>query len=140
MSRKIYPEIKEKVRLRSRYLCEYCHANERRQCVEFTIDHIYPDGGDDLDNLALACFHCNRRKSDKTEVFDSSTGRYIRLFHPRVDKWRDHFEWSEDGILIIPKSPIGSATSDLLNLNRPRILRIREADVSVDRHPPLDDR
>lgn len=139
MSRKIHPAIREKVRLRSRYLCEYCHANERRQCVEFTVDHINHHGGDGLDNLALACFHCNRRKSDKTEVFDDSTGRSIRLFNPRGDRWRDHFAWSEDGILIVAKSFIGSATINFLDLNRPRILRIRAADISVGQHPLDED-
>lgn len=98
-----------------------------------------PGQGDGLDNLALACFHCNRRKSDKTDVFDESTGKSIRLFNPRLDKWSDHFEWSEYGILIVPKSQIGRATTDLLNHNRPRILRIREADISAARHPPVED-
>lgn len=140
MSRKLRPEIREYVRLRSVYLCEYCHANETRQCVEFTIDHIRPDQGDDLENLALACFHCNRRKSDKTEVFIESTGQNIPLFDPRIDKWRDHFEWSDDGLWIVAKTPQAAVTIDLLELNRPRILRIREADIAVDRHPPMSDR
>lgn len=140
MSRKLNSEIREYVRSRSGNLCEYCHANENRQCVEFTIDHIRPNQGDDPENLALACFHCNRRKSDKTEVFIESTGQNIPLFNPRTDKWRDHFEWSHDGLRIVAKTQAAAVTRDLLELNRPRILRIREADIAIDRHPPIIDR
>jgi 5-methylcytosine-specific restriction endonuclease McrA len=46
-------------------LCEYCHASEAWQYVEFTMEHLVPiaAGGETaLDNLALACFSCNRRK------------------------------------------------------------------------------
>ncbi|WP_150111544.1 HNH endonuclease [Oscillatoria nigro-viridis] len=27
----------------------------------------------DIDNLALACFHCNRNKSDKTRAIDAQS-------------------------------------------------------------------
>ena len=140
MPRKLHPKIREEVRLRARNLCEYCHTDERWQCVEFTIDHIDPGAGDNIDNLALACFHCNRRKSDETEFVDAATGEVTTLFNPRSSQWSDHFEWSDDGILIVPKTQIGRVTLELLDLNRTRILRIREADALVGRHPPVEDR
>lgn len=67
-------------------------------------------------------------------------GQNIPLFDPRIDKWRDHFEWSDDGLRIVAKTPQAAVTLDLLELNRPRILRIREADIAIDRHPPMSDR
>ena len=78
--RKIPEEIQDKVRKRANYLCEYCHASEKWQYVRFTIDHVIPltlGGSDTLDNLALACFHCNRRKSDKLNVLDPQTGEEV---------------------------------------------------------------
>ena len=45
------------VRERAQLRCEYCHADERWQCIRFTIDHVLPQsagGSDDADNLALA--------------------------------------------------------------------------------------
>jgi 5-methylcytosine-specific restriction endonuclease McrA len=66
MSRsKISEAIQDQLRQRARYLCEFCHTDERWQYVKFTVDHLTPlslAGDDDPDNLALACFHCNRRK------------------------------------------------------------------------------
>ncbi|MDQ3712415.1 MAG: HNH endonuclease [Acidobacteriota bacterium] len=138
MARRISADVREKVRQRATFLCEYCHTNERWQYVRFTIDHIIPNGDDSIENLALACFHCNRRKSNKTEILDTKTNEIISLFNPREHFWNEHFIWSNK-ILIVPKTTIGRVTIELLKLNRERILRIREADVVVNRHPPPKD-
>ena len=142
MPRKIPAGLQEQVRRRANYLCEYCHTNERWQYVRFTIDHLIAEskgGLTILANLVLACFHCNRRKSDKLMAVDKQTGREVFLFNPRQDEWADHFIWSADGLRIIPRTAIGRATIDLLDLNRERVVRIRAADLSVNRHPPADD-
>ena len=139
MSRKFSPEIQEKVRHRADYLCEYCHTNERWQYVHFTIDHVLPNDDNALENLALACFHCNRRKSDKINILDEASNEIISIFNPRFHSWREHFEWSADKISILPKTKIGEVTLELLQLNRTRILLIRQADVAVNRHPPEND-
>jgi hypothetical protein len=47
------------------------------------------------------------------------------LFHPRQDDWDVHFEW--EGSYIRGKTPIGRATVDLLQMNMPEALEIREA-------------
>ncbi len=142
MPRKIPPLVREQVRQRAASLCEYCHTDEHWQLVPFTVDHILStsEGGDDtLENLALACFHCNRHKSDKHSVFDADTQKEIPLFNPRQMLWAEHFIWSADGLRILPQSEIGSATIELLKLNRERVLRIRQDDVLVNRHPPPAD-
>ena len=38
--RRVALELREAVRERASGLCEYCHASERWQYVEFTVDHI----------------------------------------------------------------------------------------------------
>jgi HNH endonuclease len=139
MARKIASEIRETVRRRANFLCEYCHTNERWQYVRFTVDHIVPNDENSLENLALACFHCNRRKSNKTESIDPETGESIEIFNPRKHLWGTHFSWSADGLRVIPLTSIGRATTALLELNRERILLIRQADVAVNRHPPTED-
>ncbi len=138
MSRKIPEDVREQVRRRARFLCEYCHTNERWQYVRYTVDHIVPNDNDSLENLALACFHCNRRKSNKISVYDEQCGKEIPLFNPRTDTWKDHFAWSDDKITIIAKTET-KLTIDLLELNRERIMQIRLADVAVKRHPPDED-
>ncbi len=126
----------KKVRQRAKSLCEYCRSNERWQLVPFTIDHIIPiskQGTNELENLALACFHCNRYKSN----FEFIDG--IPIFNPRKMIWNEHFFWSEDFLIILPKTETGQVTIELLKLNRPRILQIRQDDILVNRHPPEDD-
>jgi hypothetical protein len=134
--------VQELVRSRANQLCEYCHTNERWQYVRFTIDHLSPvveSGGDEPDNLALACFHCNRRKSNRQVAIDPVTGHEVALFNPRQQHWAEHFLWSADGLHILALTAVGRATVELLELNRARVLRIRAADVRVDRHPPVAD-
>jgi hypothetical protein len=140
--RKMSPEIQRLVRQRANHLCEYCHTSERWQYVRFTIDHVLPlaqGGTDDPDNLALACFHCNRRKADKLTALDPDSGKEVFLFNPRQDVWSEHFIWSSNGLFIIGLTPTGRATVKNLETNRERIVNIRAADRAVGRHPPSGD-
>ena len=100
---------------------------------------ISQGGSDDVENLALACFQCNLWKSAHVTAVDPETQRESALFHPRRHTWDEHFIWSSDGRLIIPKTAIGRATVTLLKMNRRRAVEIRAADVLIGRHPPIDD-
>ena len=142
MPHKISLLIREQVRQRAAFLCEYCHTDEHWQLVPFTVDHILPTsegGSDTLENLALACFHCNRYKSDKQTVVDAITEKEILLFNPRQMRWEEHFIWSADGLRVLPRSEIGRVTIEQLKLNRDRVLRIRQDDIAINRHPPSAD-
>ncbi|MEB3291631.1 MAG: HNH endonuclease signature motif containing protein [Synechococcales bacterium] len=66
--------IRQLVRQRAQFLCEYCHSPEAISPDRFTLDHIQPrskDGTDDLNNLALCCHRCNERRSISSERFHS---------------------------------------------------------------------
>lgn len=143
MGRSQIPEvIQAQARTRAKGLCEYCHAVEKWQYVCFTIDHVIPlqrGGSNDLDNLALACFHCNRQKSAYISGFDPVSTRETRLFNPRQDIWSDHFVWDVDAITLVGLTDIGRATIAKLVMNRERVLLIREADREIGRHPPNGD-
>lgn len=67
------------------------------------------------------------------------TGRAIRLFHPRKDRWRDHFAWSPDFASIEGLTEIGRATVEALKLNREGLVNIRRALLLVGAHPPPGD-
>lgn len=134
--------VQRHVRERAGDLCEYCHTTERWQYVRFTIDHIiaiWHGGGDESENLALACFHCNRKKSNLLTAIDPATDEVAPIFNPRQHHWSDHFIWSPDQLRIIGLTPIGRATVAQLQLNRPRVLDIRAADRAIGRHPPQVD-
>jgi hypothetical protein len=96
-------------------------------------------GANNIDNLALACFHCNRQKSDKVTVFDEKSKTEIPLFNPRIDGWEENFIWSKDALYIIGITSKGRITVLTLNLNRKRIINIRDADKEIGRHPPEND-
>ena len=141
-NRYISESTQNQVRQRAKFLCEYCHASEQWQYVSFTVDHVIPltkGGANSIDNLALACFHCNRQKSDKLKAFDEQSLSEVPLFNPRTDSWREHFIWSTDTLLIIGLTPTGRATVVALAFNRARIINIRAADREIGRHPPPDD-
>lgn len=107
------------------------------------MEHLVPiaAGGETaLDNLALACFSCNRRKWDRQSGADPLAGGDHRLFNPRSDAWNDHFAWSVDGLEILAATAIGRATVNALELNRERLKKIRAADAALGRHPPTGDR
>lgn len=139
---KLSEMIRAQVRQRAKFLCEFCHACEQWQYVKFTVDHSMPlslGGDDDLENLTLACFHCNRRKTNRIMAVDPASGMEVPLFNPRQDRWIDHFIWSKDARSMAGLTAIGRATVIALDLNRDRVMVIRGADWEVDRHPPVGD-
>lgn len=77
--RKLSNELRERVRQRAQYLCEYCHTNELWQYVPFTIDHVLPiaEGGENTqENLALALLALNRERIVQIRRADIEVGRH----------------------------------------------------------------
>ena len=114
---------------RARGRCEYCHLPTRGQVATFPIDYVTPrtaGGTDSLDNIALACPHCNARKWAFTDGTDRETAELVRLFNPRTDNWPEHFRWSaaEWGTLV-GLTPNGRATIDRLQMNAPDLVAVR---------------
>lgn len=119
--------------------CEYCGSQESLSTETFPIDHILPlaaGGLTTLENLALACFGCNSRKLAQTHGLDSKTGRRVRLFHPRRQKWLRHFTWGDDGTWIVGRTTTGRATVEALQMNRPAMVRLRGYWRKLSLHPP----
>jgi hypothetical protein len=128
--------LRKSIIKRAENCCEYCHLSQKGQEATFHIDHVIPfvsEGETTFENLALACVSCSLRKGAKRIVVDSETMKEVRLFNPRTDNWKDHFQWS--GIILIGTTPIGRATIETLDLNRRLILAIREEEILLGRHP-----
>ena len=73
------------------------------------------------------CTLWNRHKGSDLASIDSETGAMSRLFHPRRDRWDEHFEMR--GPLIVARTGVGRATVRLLQLNLPQ--RIKEREVMI---------
>jgi hypothetical protein len=54
---------------------------------------------------------------------DPATGELVRLFHPRRDQWNQHF--ARKGAEIVGLTPVGRATTKLLNMNAARRVQLR---------------
>jgi len=93
-------------------------------------------GSSDEENLTLACPLCNGHKADKIDAIDPQTQQIVALFHPRMDNWSDHFEWTEEFTIILGKTPIGRATVDALAVNQPDMVITRRLWVIAGWHPP----
>lgn len=128
----------EQVWQRAGFTCEYCQMPQQYDLLTFQIDHIIArkhHGADELVNLALACFACNNHKGPNIAGMDSETREVVRLFHPRQDIWEDHFEWN--GAMLLGRTPIGRATIDVLGINLPHRVRLRQMLIVEGSFPPM---
>jgi hypothetical protein len=107
----------------------------------FSAEHIEPrseGGATSLRNLAWACQGCNNHKYNRRSARDPVTGEAMPLFHPRTQRWAEHFAWNEDGTLIFGLSPSGRATVEALHLNREGLINLRRILFAAGEHPPLE--
>jgi 5-methylcytosine-specific restriction endonuclease McrA len=72
-------------------------------------------GATEADNLALSCALCNRYKGSDLASLDPRTGEIVPLFHPRRQRWTDHFEL--EGGRLMARTAVGRVTLRLLQLN-----------------------
>ncbi len=127
------------VRQRAAGRCEYCLVHEDDPLLPHEPDHIIAEqhgGATEADNLAYACFQCNRAKGPNIASLDSETGDIVPLFHPRRERWDRHFRL--DGVRILPLTPTGRATVALLHFNSPERLQVRLTLQAVGRYPLED--
>lgn len=123
----------------AQYRCGYCLTQEWVVGAPMEIDHIIPEalGGQTiLENLWLACPLCNNHKNDKIAAIDPMSNKLVRLYNPRLQRWTEHFKWSEQGDMIVGLTESGRVTVITLQLNRPSLVSARQAWVSVGWHPP----
>jgi hypothetical protein len=124
--------LRQSVRTRASYLCEYCRLPQEFSELRFHIEHIIPcqhGGGDEPDNLALACPDCNLYKGPNLAGIDPQTGQIVSLFHSRRDTWSEHFAY--EGLDIVGTTAAGRTTALLLKMNDPDRKRVRELIASI---------
>jgi hypothetical protein len=116
-------KYRAEVAARASYRCEYCLIREQDTGFPHQLDHIISrkhGGLSTPENLALACIICNRYKGTDIGSLDLKSGELVRLFHPRRDRWKDHFQVV--GVTIEPLTDVGRVTAALLRLNAPERL------------------
>ena len=119
--------------------CSYCQTSELIVGAAFTVDHILPEalgGLTVLENLSLACWPYNLRKGKRIAAIDPASKERVRLFHPILERWNEHFRWDADGLLIVGLTPSGRATVYALNMNDRERINSRRLWIDAGWHPP----
>lgn len=112
---------------RANGLCEYCHKPQVSYFAH-EVDHVIAQkhGGETvMENLAFACFECNRHKGSDIASLDPASGKLTLLFNPRNQSWHDHFYFDQGR--IEPLTAHGRVTVFLLQLNQEERLTERIA-------------
>lgn len=102
----ITDKIRSEVALRAKYCCEYCLIYEEDMFLAFEVDHIIAKkhgGGNEIENLAFCCPHCNQHKGSDIATFLVDYEDIIPLFNPRKQKWSEHFSSSHGEIIALSK-------------------------------------
>ena len=113
---------------RAEHRCEYCRAPEAIFNSRFEVEHVVPasrEGTDEDSNLALACRGCNLHKADRQDGVDATTQAVAALFHPRHDRWHEHFRVGLGTGEIQGLTPTGRVTIARLEMNAPQQLAAR---------------
>lgn len=115
--------LREQVRRRADFACEYCGATETDTGGKLTIDHYRPqaqNGPDIPDNLLYSCHRCNQYKADYWPQSPDDPP----LWNPRLELATTHFLELADGTLH-PITATGAFTVSRLRLNRPPLVAHR---------------
>jgi hypothetical protein len=131
--------LRRRVAERAWGVCEYCLVHERDLYHGCEVDHIrgVKHGGLTVEeNLAFACFHCNRHKGSDLGSISTRTNALVRLYDPRNDRWMEHFCWREGR--IDPVTDIGEVTVRLLDFNHPERVAFRSVLIRSGRYPSVE--
>src|SRR5262245_21897234 len=124
------------IRERAGRRCEYCHLREvDAGALGFQIEHIIAKqhGGTDApDGLCYACAQCNWAKGPNLAGLVG--GKLYPLFNPRKQNWHRHFRWEQT--ILVGKTKTGIVTVQVLNINDPARVMLRESLLFEGRFPP----
>jgi len=133
---------RSRIRQAANEQCGYCRISSHLVYATMEIDHIFPKsrgGGDEEENLWLACPFCNNAKSDQINGIDPVTQEAIALFHPRQQLWTEHFAWNpDDKASLLGLSLCGRASIAALGINETIPLQFRRLMVLAGWYPPSD--
>jgi 5-methylcytosine-specific restriction endonuclease McrA len=133
---RISAALRQLVKERAADRREYCLARDDDVLLPHQPDHVIAEqhGSEaTVENLALACIHCNRHKGPNIASIDPNTGHLTPLFNPHTQNWAEHFIL--DGAYILPQTAVGRVTIRLLDLNHPDRVRVRQALIKASRYP-----
>lgn len=131
------PRTREQARQRAGDRCEYCRLRQTHDPFHsFHVEHIMARqhrGPTAPDNLAWACHQCNLHKGTNLAGVDPDTNEVTLLFHPRRDRWEDHF--AVDGARVAGRTIVGRTTAWLLQMNSEERVELRSVLITLGEWP-----
>src|SRR5262245_16214878 len=106
--------------------------------IPMVIEHIIAlanGGSSPPDHLCLACDCGNEFKGSRTEAADPRDRKFTLFFHPRLQRWFEHFAWCEQGDTMDGLTSCGRPTIEALRLNHDWIVPARRLRTLVGLHP-----
>lgn len=131
MSSYIPERIRKEVSKRANNRCEYCKLPTLPIQLKHEPDHIISrkhGGLTTLENLALACFDCNRHKGTDIASYDNLTGYLTAFFNPRIQIWTEHFQMQDAEIIGL--TPEARVVVKILQFNSED--RIEQRQILID--------
>jgi hypothetical protein len=141
MSTYLPTALRRQLEMADDHRCAYCRTSQANSGYPMVVDHVLPQskgGQTEFANLCFACYRFNLFKGSITERIDPLTGEDTPLFHPRQQRWTDHFGWDAEGIRLIGLTAIGRVTVNALNIYNETILHARRNWVTAGWHPPQE--
>ncbi len=105
--------------------------------LSFHVEHVVAKqhgGTDDPDILCFACAECNWAQGPN--LAGLLDGKLYPLFNPRKQSWKRHIRW--DNAILVGKTFCGKVTVQVLNINEPSRVMLRENLLFEGRLPPDD--
>jgi hypothetical protein len=119
--------FRQLVRERAGRRCEYCRLPDfAAPASTFHVEHVIArqhGGADALENCCWSCHRCNLHKGPNLSGRDPFTRNVVRLFDPRRQAWKRHFEWR--GAVLVGRTQTGRATVVVLDINDPQRVALR---------------
>jgi len=125
--------LRQQIEARANFCCEYCSLPAAVSFYAHEVDHVIAlkhGGQTQSDNLAYACWRCNRHKGTDLGSFDPETGAFAFLFNPRLQVWSEHF--ATDAAQIMGRTASGRATVQLLQFNTAERISERQRAASLE--------
>ena len=98
---KITPALRRQVMLNGQR-CAYCRS-PLVIGILVVVEHIVPivaGGITAVDNLCLSCYRCNEFKGARQTAPDPDDAQIMLLFHPRRQRWSEHFAWADGNLNV----------------------------------------
>lgn len=139
MASEISAELRRLVIDRAYHVCEYCLLHENDNYLACEVDHIISikhSGPTTLENLAYACFMCNRKKGTDVGSIALNTRSFTRFFNPRTDQWSAHFYLR--AARIEHSTDVGEVTARVLDFNSHDRVERRQLLIDIGRFPTIE--